>query len=310
MRLVLPLGLLLTVASTAFAQGAYTGSQTYIGFSPSLQSVAAESASTSYGSLANIGSPIAGASASNATYAVSAGALGAFKSLALGSMPPPIVTLVTPSQGAFDANDEVSIYGRYFDAPGVLLVDVSFGGVPAASPPFVVSDSLITAIAPIGTDALPNPNTLGQVDVTVTTTFGSGVLCSGYTFLPAVFVDGKSQQPTQQPLVLDPDGAVEIVPAPAGSPADLVVVGISGYNPLSPPPAIPVPPYTGSVVLDTTMLLPAIPLLPTPSGSYLITYDVASSLNLIGVTLAVQALPIDIETNSGQFTNLITFVFQ
>ncbi len=85
----------------------------------------------------------------------------------------PVVTKLAPTSGSAGGNTKVTIYGHYFYG----ATDVSFGGIPAASYTVNATGSAIVAITP--PEAVTGVET---VDVSVTTSAGTGTLAGAFTY--------------------------------------------------------------------------------------------------------------------------------
>ena len=173
------------------------------------------------------------------------------------------VTGIQPTRLTYDSQGSVTVTGQGFSQGSGHAV--LFDGV-AASSVTVVDDSTITCQAP-----LADPGQL-DVDVTVTSSFGSDTLPDAFTFTPALFLSGDFQPggDVTMDFLCDPGDSLFVI-----------------YGP-PPPINAPTPPYDGALCVAPFFQLFLISNWPFDTFGQ--TFPIPNDPSLSGATALIQAL--------------------
>jgi parallel beta-helix repeat protein len=173
----------------------------------------------------------------------------------------PYVAAVTPNRGRYDTSPSVSVLGSGFSFG--TFPQVFFGQVPALNV-VLVDGQTITCDVPAGEP--------GPICVTVSNDYGDGVLSNGFTYTPAVTIEGDTHVGSTITIHDLCD---------AGD-------GIFAVYGLPPQVSIPTPPFDGDLAIVPFHYLFYVPV--WPFDSFDLPATIPSDPALVGVDVLLQSL--------------------
>jgi hypothetical protein len=271
----------------ARAHGQVAGAESYVLFTASIGGGAAASSSASYLLDGSLVAPAELASGAEWTFRPATVWSGS-------SFQPagPLVFSAFPSEADRGGGTAASVIGYGFAAPGAGPLDITLAGVPVVAP-LVASNSVALLSVPPGVNGFGNP--LGRGDVQVQNFQGGASAVGGFTYTPAVVLDG--------PVRIGQTAPLRLALPPSSFYALAAGASIPGF-------AVPVPPLQGALeLISQVALITGVKF--SISGQAVFQPPVAADLALVGVQIELQGISLTgLGSLVGTFTNRLVVTIQ